>query len=312
MRLTLFNSGHILGSSVAHVHVGEGLHNILYTSDTKFDRTALYEPASTEFQRAETVIIESTYGSAQDVQPKRSDVEARLVEICRQVTDRGGKVLIPSFAVERSQDVMVILEKAGFEKTVYLDGMVWDATAIHTTYPEYMSREIQKLVLQQGKNPFTSPILKRLGSQEEREKVLKSKEPCVIIASSGMLIGGPSVWWLQRLADEEKNALIFVGYQAEGTMGRRIQKGWKEVPMTEKGKTRAVPVNCQIETIDGLSGHSDIKQLQNYVARLKQIPERIIVNHGEASKCIELSRILHKLLRCETTAPKNLETIRLK
>ena len=312
IRLTLLNSGHILGSAMAHLHIGEGLHNILYTSDMKFDRTALYDPTSTNFSRAETVIIESTYGSSSDVLPRRSEAESKLAKICKDTMKKKGKVLIPSFAIERSQDVMVILERSGFKNTIYLDGMVWDATAITSTYPEYLNKDLQKLILQLGKNPFTSKIFKRIGSMEERKKILESDEPCVIVATSGMLVGGPSVWWLHQLAEDEKNALIFIGYQGEGTMGRRIQRGWKELPVEENGRTRMVPINMGIHTVEGLSGHSDVNQIQNYLSRLKQIPERIIVQHGESSKCVELARTLHKLLRTETLAPKNLETIRLK
>jgi len=312
IRLTLMNSGHVLGSSLCHLHVGEGMHNILYTGDIKFDRTALYEPASTNFARAETVIIESTYGSSKDVQPKRADTEKQLVDFVKKTMKRKGKCLIPSFAVERSQDLMVILERAGFEDTIYLDGMVWDATAITTTYPEFLNRDMQKLILQQGHNPFTQKIFKRIGSQDERKKVLESKDPAVIIATSGMLVGGPSVWWLRHLAEDKKNSLVFVGYQGEGTMGRRIQKGWKEVPMGENGKNKSVPINLEIETVEGLSGHSDQKQLINYLSRLKQAPERVIIGHGEPSKSIDLARTLHKILRCETIAPRNLDAIRLK
>jgi predicted metal-dependent RNase len=272
----------------------------------------LYEPTSLNFSRAETVIIESTYGSSTDVLPKRSEAEAKLVQVCKDTMKKKGKVLIPSFAIERSQDVMVILERSGFKDTIYLDGMVWDATAITSTYPEYLNKDLQKLILQQGKNPFTSKIFKRIGSMEERKKILESNEPCVIVATSGMLVGGPSVWWLRQLAEDAKNSLVFIGWQGEGTMGRRIQRGWKELPVEENGRTKMVPINLGIHTVDGLSGHSDINQLQNYVSRLKQIPERIIVQHGESSKCVELARTLHKLLRTETLAPKNLETIRLK
>jgi len=313
MRLTLLNSGHILGSSLVHIHIGNGMHNVLYTSDYKFDRTALFEPASNDFSRAETVITESTYGSKEDVMPKRIDSESQLIDACRKTCERKGIVLIPSFAVERSQDVMAILSRAGFEYPVYIDGMVWDATAIHTAYPEYFNRELQKLILQQGINPFTSEIFKRIGSEDERKKILESKEPCVVISTSGMLVGGPSIWWLKNLAENKNNSLVFVGYQAEGSMGRRIQKGWKEIPMENKnGKTSAVPINLEIVTVNGLSGHSDNKQIINYLARLKQRPERIIVDHGENSKCIELSRTLHNIFRTETICPKNLETIRLK
>jgi len=312
MRLTLLNSGHILGSALVHVHIGNGLHNVLYTSDIKFDRTALYEPASTDFSRAETVITESTYGAVNDIQPKRSEAEDMLVASVTKAIERGGKVIIPSFAVERAQDLMIILQKGGIKCPVYLDGMVWDATAIHTTYPEYMNRDLQKQILQQGVNPFTDEIFTRIGSQDEREKILKKKEACVIIATSGMLVGGPSVWWLKQLADNKDNMIVFVGYQAEGTLGRRVQKGWKEIPMEEEGKTKAVALNFEIITVPGLSGHSDRKQLVNYIAKLRQIPERIIVDHGEASKCTDLARSLHQMFRCETTAMKLLETIRLK
>lgn len=312
IRLTLFNAGHILGSALTHLHIGEGMHNILYTGDLKFDRTALYEPASTEFSRAETIIIESTYGSAEDIQPRRAESEAALIAAVKKTIDQRGICLIPSFAVERSQDVQVILSKAGIECPVYLDGMVWDATAIHTAYPEFMNVEIQRSILQQGWNPFTAEIFKRIGSQDERKAVLESKEPAVVIATAGMLTGGPSVWWLRNIASESRNALVFVGYQGEGTLGRRIQKGWKEVPMEEKGRTVGVPVNCEVTTVAGLSGHSDHKQLINWLSRLRQTPERVIVNHGENAKCIEFARAAHKLLRCESTAPKALETIRLK
>jgi uncharacterized protein len=312
MRLTLFNSGHILGSALTHLHVGNGMHNILYTADIKFDRTALYEPASSAFSRAETIINESTYGLREDIQPRRDEAEKMLVDAVNKTIKRKGIILIPSFAVERAQDIQVILAMGGIKCPIYLDGMIWDATAIHTTYPEYMNRDIQKLILQEGKNPFTQKNFIRIGSHKEREQILKKGEPCVVVATSGMLIGGPSVWWLRKLAEDAKNTMVFVGYQAEGSMGRRIQKGWKEVPMEDNGKNVSVPINMDISTVNGLSGHSDFKQLMNYIRRLRQRPERIIVNHGEASKCINLARSIHKIFKVETMAPKNLETIRLK
>ena len=136
---------------------------------------------------------------------------------------------------------------------------------------------------------------------------------CVIIATSGMLIGGPSVEYLKHLADNPKNSLAFVCYQGEGSLGRRVQKGWKEIPMEDKnGKNIAIPINLEITTVNGLSGHSDYKQLLNYLSRLKQRPERIIVNHGENSKCVNFSRACHNIFRTESVAPKLLETVRLK
>jgi len=311
MRLTLLNNGHILGGSLVHIHVGEGFHNVLYTGDIKFDRTALFDPASTNFARAETIITESTYGLPTDIQPRRAEAEANLINTVKRTIERGGKVLIPSFAVERSQDIQVILARSKLEVPVYLDGMVWDVSAIHTAYPEYLSRELQKQILQQGWNPFVQPIFKRIGSEDERKEVAESKEPCVIISTSGMLIGGPVLWWLRNLAEDKKNTLAFVGYQAEGTLGRKILRGWREIPMEEKGRNIAVPINLEVVQVEGLSGHSDFKQLLNFIRKIKHGPERIIVNHGDPAKCVEFARQAHRIFRVETLAPKLLETIRL-
>ncbi len=309
MRLTFFNSGHILGGSVVHIHIGEGKHNIVYTGDYKFERTALFDPTSYNFTRCETIITESTYGV--DRMPPRKDAEQKILEEIYATMKKGGKVLIPSFAVGRAQEIMVILAKNNFEYPVYLDGMIWDALAIHTAYPEYLGREIQKMIFKEGNNPFLSEIFKRVGSQKERMEVINSQDPSVIIATSGMLSGGPAIEYLKYLAEDEKNKLMFVGYQSEGTLGRKIQKGWKEVPLDFNGKKMPVQINCEVVTIEGLSGHSDQKQIINYFKRLKCRPHKVLTNHGEASKCVELAKSIHKLFRVETMAPKNLEAIRL-
>jgi hypothetical protein len=106
--------------------------------------------------------------------------------------------------------------------------------------------------------------------------------------------------------------MIFVGYQAEGTLGRRLQRGWSEVPFTERGKAITIKVRMQIETSEGFSGHSDRKQLVNFVNKINPKPDRIIFVHGEESKVLELSSAVHRKYRLETRAPKNLETVRLK
>lgn len=312
MRLTLVNAGHLLGSSIVHVHIANGMHNVAYTGDLKFDRTALFEPASADFARVETFITESTYGGGEDIQPSRQIAESSLVKSIQRVMERRGKVLIPAFAVERAQDVMAILAENGFDYPVYLDGMLWDASAIYTAYPEYLSREIQQLIFREGFNPFTAKIFKRVGSAAERNAVIESAEPCVVIATSGMLSGGPVMEHMKYLAESEKNMLMFVGYQAEGTLGRKIQKGWKEIPISENGKTASLPIKMEVATIEGLSGHSDHKQLINYIYRLRQNPERIVCCHGDNAKCIELARELHRIFKCETIAPKLLETVRLR
>lgn len=311
IRLTLQPSGHLLGSSLIHLHIGEGLHNILYTGDFRFGPSRLLEPAFTDFQRIETLIMESTYGSSEDILPNRREIEAELMRIINKTMEAGGKVLIPSFAVERAQEVMCILGSENFEYPVYIEGMVWDATAIHTAYPEYLSRRLQKDIFYHGKNPFLSEIFHRV-VPKDRDKIIDSAEPSVIISTSGMLVGGPAIEYLKALAPVKKNTLIFIGYQGEGTLGRRIQKGWREIPVVEKGKTKSLEIKMNVETVHGLTGHSGRNQLISYVHKLPTRPEKIIVNHGDPKKCLELSRDLHKIFKCETVAPRNLESVRLR
>ncbi|MBS3053576.1 MAG: beta-CASP ribonuclease aCPSF1 [Candidatus Aenigmarchaeota archaeon] len=309
MRLTLSNAGHILGSSTCHVHIGEGLFNVLYTGDIKYENTLMFDRTSTDYARVEALIIESTYGNPQALLPPHSDGEHKLVEIVRRTVERGGKALIPTFAVGRAQDVIAMLVESNLDCTIYLDGMLWDSTAIHTAYPEFMSRNMQSLILHKGRNPFIDPRLKGIGSQKEREAVVSSNEPCVVLATSGMLMGGPALEYLQQFCGDPKNMLLFVGYQAEGTMGRRIQKGWKNIQL-ENGKM--LELKMEIATVEGLSGHSDFRQLMSFVQHLRSKPKKVIVNHGDNLNCMELARNIHKAFGIESSAPKNLETIRLR
>ena len=312
IRLTFQPAGHLLGSSLVHLHIGDGLHNILYTGDLKFGPTKLFDPAFTDFQRVETLIIESTYGGPGDFFPSLKDATTNLLRMIEDTIKRGGKVLIPSFAVGRAQEVMAILGSMNFEHPVWIEGMLWDATAIHTAYPEYLSQRMQREIFHYGKNPFISPIFKYVAPRE-RNSVIDSGEPGVIIATSGMLVGGPAMEYLKGLAHDKKNTLMFVGYQAEGTLGRRIQKGWKEIPIrSPNGKTGILNLEMEVQTMEGLSGHSDRNQLLSYMHKLGSRPERIIVNHGDQHKAVDFARDLHKIFRCETIAPKNLEAVRLR
>ncbi|MCX6816214.1 MAG: beta-CASP ribonuclease aCPSF1 [Candidatus Aenigmarchaeota archaeon] len=309
MRLTLANAGHILGSSVVHIHIGDGLYNVLYTGDIKFERTKMFERASTDFTRAETVIIESTYGGNDDVLPPRKDAEKSLIEHVKVAIDRGGKVLIPCFAVGRGQDILAILADSNIDVPIFMDGMIWDATAIHTAYPEFLSQNMQKQILHKSNNPFIDPRLKGIGSQKEREMTFNHVGPCVILSTSGMLIGGPAIEHLKKICTDPKNMLLFVGYQGEGTPGRRIQKGWKQIQL-DSGDM--LDLKLEIQTVKGLGGHSDQPQLLNYLRHLNNRPRKIIIDHGESTKCVEFAKTIHREFRIETIAPKNLETIRLR
>ncbi len=312
VRITLYDAGHILGSSMVHIHLGEGWHNILYTGDFKVKGTRLLNPAHHLFPRVETLIIESTYGAAEDIMPSREDCENELINIVKNTIKRKGKVIIPVLGVGRAQEVMVILEKFSRDEKIdfpiYVDGMVWDVTAVHNAYPRFFNSEVREKIFYEDKDPFLSPIFKQVGSGKERAAVV-SGGPCVIVATSGMLTGGPSVSYLKELADNAKNSLVFVSYQAEGSPGNKLQKGEKEVLLNGGD---AVKIKLDIHTIAGLSGHSDRNELVNYVQIIKPRPRKIIVMHGESSKCLDLASMLHKTFKVETIAPRNLDVIRLK
>ncbi len=311
IRLTFQPSGHILGSAITHLHIGEGLHNLVYALDQKFSRTNLLDQSFTNFQRVETLMIESTYGSRNDIMPRREESERQFMDVINKTIERKGVVLIPSFSVERAQELMAILVNNNFQRPVYLDGMIWDTNGIFTAYPEYLGRDIQRRIFR-GENPFLNPMFKRIASQKDREKVWDEKE-CVIISTSGMLNGGPILQHLQHLAEDPKNTLVFVGYQVEGSMGRRIQKGWKEIQITlANGKSQAVNLNMDIQTIEGLSGHSDRKQLLNFISHLPSRPNKVICIHGEMHKAEDLANSIRHIFRIDAYAPKNLEAIRLK
>jgi len=317
VRLTLQNAGHILGSSIAHFHVGDGLYNIAFTGDMKFEKSWLFNASVNKFPRLETLVMESTYGGYHDMQPSRQDASNQLKEIVRAALSRGGKILIPVFAVGRSQELMLVLEDMMRNHQVpkvpiYLDGMIWEATAIHTAYPEYLNSQLRTQIFQMGENPFLSDIFKRVDSGEMRERICHDPEPCIVLATSGMMNGGPVLEYFKNWCDNETSTLIFVGYQGEGTMGRKIQKGWSDISLQEKGKPLTLHMKMDVETVDGFSGHSDRRQLVNYVSTLEPRPERIIIGHGEDFKCSDLASTLYKKFGIETRAPLNLETIRLK
>jgi len=309
VKLTFYNAGHILGSAIVHLHVGEGWHNIVYALDQKFGKTNLLDPAFTSFQRVETLIIESTYGAKTDTMPSRKEVEEQFMQVVNKTMERGGICLIPSFSVERSQEVMAILVKHNFLYPIYLDGMIWDANGIFTAYPEYYGRKMMKEAIS-GKDPFLSPIFKRISSQSEREKAWNDR-PCIIISTSGMLTGGPILEHLKHLAEDEKSTLIFVGYQAEGTLGRKIQKGWREIPIEENGKTIPLKIRMEVYTADGLSAHSDRRQLLAYIGNLASKPKRILVVHGEEEKAVSLASTVQRIFKIESYAPRLLETLRV-
>ncbi len=317
IKLTLHNAGHILGSSIVHLHIGEGLHNIVYTGDFKYGTTILLEQAVSSFPRVETLIMESTYGGPEDAMPEREEAEEKLVSLVNETVEKGGKVLIPSLAVGRAHEVMLVLDrhmKEGRlkELPIFVEGMISEATAIHTAFPEYLSAELREKILHMDENPFESEYLNMITHPSQREEVI-SGGPCIVMATAGMLEGGPILDYFRRLASDPRNTLIFVSYQIEGTLGSRILKGAREVPiMGPNGKMEILKVGMRVEAVEGFSGHSDRRQLLNFVNRISPKPSKIVVNHGERKKCYSLAQSISKLYKIKALAPDNMETIRLR
>ncbi len=315
IKMTLYNAGHILGSSSVHLHIGEGAHNLVYSGDIKFGFTRLFDPSTTRFPRLETLFIESTYGGRNDISINRFDSEKRLMDIIKQTLANRGKVLIPVFAVGRSQEIMLVLEEMArreldFNVPLYIDGMVMEASAIHTAYPEYLREQLQRRILS-DRSPFESPLIK-VAKGASREEIT-SGEPAIILAPSGMLSGGPSYEYLKLMADDAKNTLVFVGYQSALSLGSKIQQGMKEVPVLgDDGKMKTLAINMRVETAEGFSGHSDRAQLMAYIKNLRPMPERIVTMHGDWGKTEELARSAGMMMHKDSRSLADLEAIRLR
>tara|TARA_Y100000310_G_scaffold93669_1_gene91182 strand:- start:5133 stop:7022 length:1890 start_codon:yes stop_codon:yes gene_type:complete len=315
IRITMYNAGHALGSAMIHFNIGNGLHNYIYSGDMKFGKSRLLDSASSHFPRLETLQIESTYGGKENTSPPRREVEEELIAYVNKVISRKGKLLIPELGLGRSQETMLILEDAMKNKKIpavpiYIDGMIWDINAIHTAYPDFLSNSVRSSIFTDN-NPFTSDTFKQVGSSQERKNVIEGG-PCIVLATSGMLVGGASVEYLKEFADNEKNGICFVCYQPPKGLGRQMQEGLKEAKFQSGGKEESIQIKLEVKAIEGFSGHSYRNELLAFVNNINPKPRKIIINHGEQSRSLDLASSVYKMQRVETLVPKNLETIRLR
>ena len=317
IKLVLANAGHILGSALCHFHIGNGDHNFVYSGDIKFGKSILFEAASWNFPRVETLLIESTYGLREDVQPTRQQVESSFINAVNNTLADGGKVLIPIPAVGRAQEIMMVIDhymKSGemVEAPVFTEGMISEASAIHESYPEYLARELKQKILETDDNPFDSEYFTNIEHADAREEPMRENSPCIILATSGMLEGGPVLEYFKNIAPDPKNKVLFVSYQVNGTMGRRVLDGSKQVSMLGKeGKIEVVSVGCGVEKLDGFSGHSDYNQLMSFVQRLRPKLRRVLVNHGERSKSENLAMNIRRTYKLPAHYPQVQEAIKL-
>jgi hypothetical protein len=295
VKLVLYNSGHILGSTSIHLHIGNGNHNLVYTGDLKFGKTNLLENASWNFPRVETLIIEGTFGS-KDLPHKREETDPILVESINQTLREGGRVLIPVPIIGLSQELIYTLTKyqelGSLEPSaeIFVDKSILEATYIHELYSDYLSKEIKTKILNENVSIFNYKNLKVITSKSKLDK------PGIILVPSSMLNGGLSVKFLKQIHNDPLSKLILISNQVTGTLGKEIQTGHTEVTINGQQKLK---LKCKIESIHGFSNHSDYNQLLAYISRLKPKLKRVIINHGEKPRVQNLASSVNKILNIQ-------------
>uniref|UniRef100_A0A7C3VE74 MBL fold metallo-hydrolase n=1 Tax=Archaeoglobus fulgidus TaxID=2234 RepID=A0A7C3VE74_ARCFL len=275
-----YNAGHIPGSASVHLR---GDLNILYSGDIKLEETRLLEGASTDYPETDILIVESTYFGTEH--PDRKELERKFVESIVDTLDMGGHAIIPAFAVGRTQEVLIILEKHGI--TPYVDGMGKEVAQIIQKYPDFIRspKDLKKAI----KNAI--PVEWR-----QREKVLE--EPSAVVTTAGMLNGGPALFYISRLYNDEKSKILLTGYQVEGTNGDMALK----TSMLNLGN-KVVKLKMGVEQYD-FSAHADDRQLKDYVKKVVDRGAEIVFTiHGEETEAF--AEWIKENIGVEAYAPKN-------
>ena len=278
--VTLFNAGHIPGS--ASVHLSKDV-NVLYTGDIKLEETRLLEQAYTDFPETDILIVESTYFGIEH--PDRKELEKAFVESILETLDNKGHAIIPAFAVGRTQEVLMILERYGI--TPYVDGMGRDVCSLIERYPDYIKSV--KALRRAIKNAI--PVERGM-----RERILE--EPSVIVTTAGMLNGGPALYYISKLYNDEKSKILLTGYQVEGTNGHMALNNG----IIDLGN-RIVKLKMKVEQYD-FSAHADDRQLKELVKKVVDRGAEVVFTvHGE--DCESFANWIRENLGVNAYAPKN-------
>ncbi len=288
--VTFYSAGHILGASSIYVQSKEG--SLFYSGDISMTNQHTVVGATIPRLRPDVMIVESTYGDK--LHANRQMEEERLVKMVNEVISRGGKVLIPAFALGRAQEIVLILKRAknrGDLKgiKIYVDGMVKDICRVYRLNPNYLKNSLAKRVWR-GVDIFFDDDIMEVEDKEMREEIVERSEPCCIISSSGMLSGGPSQWYASKLATDEKNHIGITGYQDEEAPGRALLN----LLDSREGEERSlvfgdvkVPVRCSIGSYS-LSAHADRGEILGLVHSLA--PRKLFLVHGEGEAAFKLGR----------------------
>jgi metallo-beta-lactamase family protein len=276
------DAGHVLGSSVIKVKIAQnGQHRtILFSGDVgRPNRPILHDPVL--IKEADYILIESTYGDR--VHEESEDIKMKIAEVINSTKKAGGNIIVPSFALERSQEVLYYINELLLADEiphlmVFLDSpMAAEITKVFKKHRELYDKEMTEHI-NNNESPFNFPGLKITGSTDESKAINHIKGTVMIIAGSGMCTGGRVKHHLVNNIGKPENTIMFVGYQAIGTLGRRIVDGDKEVRILGQQH----PVNARVAQIHGFSAHADRQELLEWLSALKQPPKKLFIVHGEA------------------------------
>ncbi|HZJ99181.1 MAG TPA: MBL fold metallo-hydrolase [Tissierellaceae bacterium] len=301
------DAGHILGSSIVEIWVTEEKETtkIVFSGDLGMPGRPIIRHLE-YINEADYLIIESTYGDINH-EPYKKSTE-KLVDIINRTALRGGTVIIPSFAVGRTQELIYELNKYYEYNTnieeymripIYIDSpLAVNATSVFQRNSSSFNEEAQELILK-GDNPFNFGNLRYIQSTEESISLNKAKYPKVIISSSGMATAGRVRHHLKHNLWDPKNSLVFVGYQAEGTLGRILLNGAKKVKLLGE----EIDVQLEIYDLEGFSGHADQDTLLNWIGKFRRKPKKIFLVHGEEGPANVLSELIEEKFKIETIIP---------
>lgn len=270
IKFQLLNAGHILGSAMVELKIGDK--TLLFTGDLgRKDPMLMYPPAKVE--QADYIIMESTYG---DRTHRVEDVKTKLRDVIRETYDRKGMLMIPSFAVERTQEIIYLLYLLKEEDEipnipVFLDSpMGVNSTMVFTDYPE--EQDISRLV-----SRHMYDFVQFISDVKQSHAIVEDKNPKIVLAGSGMLEGGRILHYLNNHMENSNNTILFVGFQAVGTRGRTLVQGGREIKFFGEYHQ----VNCKVESISSMSAHADCHEMVDWLKNFKSAPEKIFLNHGE-------------------------------
>ena len=284
----LRESGHVIGGST--VLVESEKKRLFYTGDIKTNGSRMLQEMDLDIGEIDLLITESTYAKTE--QKPRRESEKELIDFANEIMDRKGILFIPSFSVERSQEIACVLRSANFKHKIIMDGMALKVNEIMFRHPEYL----------RDPKVFSEAIKSATAIREHSERKRAMGEPCVVISPAGMLVGGNAVYYLQQLSFDAKNGIALVSYQGEGTPGRKLLE-------TGKVSTRGKDVNVTAEVKQfEFSGHADRNQLFEMMKKIKGNP-KVLTVHGDSESCALFAQEIHEKFGFEAHAPAVDETI---